>query len=202
MDLFWAKFIDSEENTYRMDTRIYLNAVNAPGEADVCVGAVIGKNPGSAQASLQSDDLQPISLDGDKLLPTVRNIVLKSYREVGMSPPVNSYVQVLNLFYLCDPNLDSAISSMMVNKSPLTCPSEDQNFHWVWYVWGGESEYLDSLKSRFSNLKSDDHFYYDSRRSELCKRPAQSGDFAKHTQGLKHEYIIPHLSSLIAAHKS
>ncbi len=197
MSLYWAKFKNVGSETFRLDTRIYLNKINAPSEDDVCVGAIVGKNPGSAKASSISDNLQAITLDGDKLLPTVRNIVFKAYNESGRSIPNTGYIQVLNLFYLCIPDLGAAIAAMQNCTGLSESAIEGKDFPWVWYVWGGESVVLNNFKSRFSNLNSLNHFFYDNKLLEIAKRPASESDFAKHTQGLKHEYIVPYLASVI-----
>ena len=55
------------------------------------------KNPGSARGAI-SNELVQIDLQGDKLLPTVRNIFENAYKKCGKEIPENSYIQVLNLF--------------------------------------------------------------------------------------------------------
>ena len=45
---FYARFEIIENNLYRFDTRIYFNN-HSPGSDDECIGAIIGKNPGSAK---------------------------------------------------------------------------------------------------------------------------------------------------------
>ncbi len=79
MSHFWAKFLSIDDETYRLDTRIYLKDIDSPREGDLCIGAIVGKNPGSAKQSTSSGELQSIELANDKLLPTVRNIVTKAY---------------------------------------------------------------------------------------------------------------------------
>jgi hypothetical protein len=194
---FWAEFEKSGKDVFRFDTRIYINPVSKIGDSYCCIGAVIGKNPGSAKSAAAGSGIQPIILDGDKLLPTVRSIVLKSYREAGIQPPQNGYIQVLNLFYLCSPDLGQALSALKKNHNAANCPAENLSFPWVWYVWGKASETLNPYKTRFSKLKSDNHFYYDKEKSEVIAEPASVSAFAKHTQGLKHAYIVPYLAGII-----
>ena len=197
MSLFWAKFKNISGDIFRLDTRIYLHETSNPRDTDECVGAVVGKNPGSAKPSAITDHLQPISLDGDKLLPTVRNVVLKAYAQAGREAPRNSYIQVFNLFYLCDPDLGEAIKAFKSNSGAGYCESEGRMVPWVWYVWGGNFEELNVFKGRFSSLKANNHFFYDNAVGELAFRPPEPTDFAKHTQGLRHAYVIPHISDLI-----
>lgn len=110
MTYFWAKFKMSGSNTFRFDTRIYLNEIEEPLKTDICIGAIVGKNPGSANpCDKTKSSLQEINLDGDKLLSSVRNIIRKSYQEAKSKLPNQGYIQVLNLFYLCNPDLEKAI---------------------------------------------------------------------------------------------
>lgn len=198
MNHFWAKFLPTDGETFRLDTRIYLKEIDTPEKGDSCVGAIVGKNPGSAKRSTSSDELQPIELDGDKLLPTVRNIVTKAYLEANIPLPERGYVQVLNLFYLCNPNLSQAITCIeKFAKSPF-CKSEIGAFPWVWYVWGDESVNLNQYKERFSQVNANHHFFFDNRAKEIKNQPPKHHDFAKHTQGLKHEYVVPHIARIIA----
>lgn len=198
MSLFWARFKNFSGDTFRLDTRIYLHETSNPSDVDECVGAVVGKNPGSAKPSTITDDLQPISLYGDKLLPTVRNVVLKAYEQANREVPKNSYIQVFNLFYLCDPNLSDALNAFKSSSGPAFCESEEKNIPWTWYVWGGDFEELNIFKARFSSLKINNHFFYDNVAGKIALRPPQSTDFAKHTQGLRHAYVVPHISELVA----
>ena len=103
MAYYWANFKEIDGNLFRFDTRIYLNNITEPQVGDKCIGAVVGKNPGSAisRESTVIDALVEIELAGDKLLPNVRSIILKSFPEIKRS----QYVQVLNLFYLCEKNI-------------------------------------------------------------------------------------------------
>ena len=121
MNLYWAKFQSVGGETFRLDTRIYLNEINEPQENDICVGAIVGKNPGSAKATINSETLQPINLNRDNLLPTVRNIVLKSYNNSLQNLPEDGYIQILNLFYLCNPDLKKAISAIQNYEKPKMC---------------------------------------------------------------------------------
>lgn len=198
---FWAEFIEKGVNIFRFDTRIYINSVNSIEINDNCIGAIVGKNPGSAKSTSIDNGIQPINLDGDKLLPTVRNIIVKSYKESGINCPERGYIQVLNLFYLCNPNLDEALSELKKINCTYTCPTENLFFPWVWYVWGGASNALNPFKTRFSQLNSTNHFYYDKELYKVIDKPASNYSFAKHTQGLRHVLVVPYISDLIKSLK-
>lgn len=197
MSHFWAKFLSADNETFRLDTRIYLKDIDSPMKDDLCIGAIVGKNPGSAKQSTPSNELQPIELDGDKLLPTVRNIIIKAYLKANTVLPERGYVQVLNLFYLCNPNLSQAIISIKKFSEPLLCRSEASVFPWVWYVWGNESTYLNPHKKRFLQIHAKHYFFFDNHTKEVKKKTPELNEFAKHTQGLKHEYVIPHIARII-----
>ncbi len=66
---YWAKFENIGNNIHRYDTRVYLIEINKPSDNDKCLGAIVGKNPGSARGAI-SNELVQIDLQGDKLLPT------------------------------------------------------------------------------------------------------------------------------------
>lgn len=197
MGHFWAKFEKINGDSFRFDTRIYLSDIDAPKKTDACIGAIVGKNPGSAKASSLNSKLQAINLDGDKLLPTARNIVLKAYKEAKIPIPERRFIQVLNLFYLCNPNLVQGIVSLEKNLGAKICGSEKMEFHWVWYVWGGKSDNLNHFKNRFASINTYNHFYFDKECGCIVESPASESAFAKHTQGLKHSYVVPYIAKLI-----
>lgn len=198
MSLFWAKFEKYGNDIFRLDTRIYLDDIKEPNIMDKCIGAVVGKNPGSAKRSNNSASLQAIDLNGDKLLPTVKNIIQKAYQEANINPPKNAYIQVLNLFYLCNKNLDEAIVSMKNSQGPKTCKSEEKIFPWIWYVWGGQANTLDSYKKRFFRMQEGSHFFYDKNNGKIQNNVPNIEDFAKHTQGLSHDCMVPYIATLLS----
>ena len=198
MTNFWARFQKVENDIFRYDTRIYLTEIRIPHETDTCIGAIVGKNPGSAKAKdLSQSALQEIYLDGDKLLPSVRNIVLKSYSNAGKQITDGEYIQVLNLFYLCDPDLTNAIKSIRKYHSPMHCDSESKVFQWVWYVWGGEDENLTDFKIRFSKVNTTRHFYFGGDSKSIINNMPGARDKARHTQGLTHELVIPYIGRIL-----
>lgn len=188
---YWARFEKKGNHFFRYDTRIYLEEVQNISDDDVCIGAVVGKNPGSAKPSDEkSNAMQMIYLDGDKLLPTVRNIFKKAKEEANN----NEYVQVLNLFYLCDKNLGAAISNYnnFIHKPPIDS-AESKEFPLVWYVWGGPDNRLDDFKSRFRNI-TEKHMYYHTTNGQVCFSFPDNNP-ARHTQGLKQANIIAALGT-------
>ncbi len=49
MSFYWANFQTLSGHAFRFDTRIYFEDINKPKDNDLCIGAVVGKNPGAAQ---------------------------------------------------------------------------------------------------------------------------------------------------------
>jgi hypothetical protein len=167
-----------------------------------CIGAIVAKNPGSANAADPSClALQRIRLDGDKLLPTVRCVVLKAYANVGKQPFPGDYIQVLNLFYLCEPNLRQAMKTLdsirHAGGDTASCQTETGAFPWVWYAWGRDTPRLSAFKTRFAALKTNASFYLDKDQDTVVTDVPCRESFPKHTQGLAHDKIVPHLSSLL-----
>ncbi len=194
MAFYWASFKERNGKLYRFDTRIYLNDIIKPSKSDRCIGAIVGKNPGSAEpSSLYMNTLEEINLNGDKLLPTVRNIFLKT----GIKFPQNQYVQVLNLFYLCNPVLTAAIKENEEDNSMEKCLSENNDFPWVWFVWGGKNKFLDKYKDQFKTIKTTRKFYFDSYEKKVVEGFPNNSTLAKHTQGLKHDYIVPYFKKIL-----
>lgn len=197
MNQFWARFRQSNTATYRLDTRVYLQAIEKPSVNDSCLGAIVGKNPGSARPSTRSPGITGLSLGYDQFLRAVRDIPTQAYHEAEMDLPQQAYIQVLNLFYVCDPNLKRALRSFLADPKPIICGSECNGFPWVWYAWGGDSTHLNHLKQRFAAIRARHHFYYDrGSGTVVATRPATSVT-AKHTQGLPRQPVIDHLAGLI-----
>lgn len=199
MGYFWAEFRKINNEMFRFNTRIYLNNILTPEENDICIGAVVGKNPGTAKPSNVVGCIQPINLDGDKLLPNVRSILLKSYARENLSIPERGYVQVLNLFYLCNANLEEAINSINKIPSPIICNSEEKLFPWLWYLWGGSDFSLNKFKNRFASINTKSHFYYNQSAARIENSAATKDSFARHTQGLSHELVVPYIASILKA---
>ena len=155
---YWAKFQKIESRIFRFDTRIYLEAIAELSQWDKCIGAIVGKNPGSAKGSAPTiSTLQPIDLNHDNLLPNVSSVIEKAFgeknrKEAEKSAPPRSFVRVLNLFYLCEPKLNIAIKTMDQYSKDHTCPTENERFPWVWYMWGGEDKKLSNYKTHFTRL--------------------------------------------------
>ncbi|AGA68217.1 hypothetical protein Desdi_0689 [Desulfitobacterium dichloroeliminans LMG P-21439] len=198
MGNYWARFRKIDNHTFRFDTRIYLKEVSNPSDDDLCIGAIVGKNPGSAKPSSNSDNgLQEIALDKDNLLPNVRKIMLKAYRHCNKRIENRSYIQVLNLMYLCDKDLKQAIRRINAFPDQLICECENKEFPFIWYVWGNDDKSLNPFKGRFSKIYATKHFYFDNSAKNVIEKAPSFSDSARHTQGLNHDFVVPYISNLI-----
>src|SRR5258706_12089724 len=146
----YAEFVQVGNHWFRYDTRVYLNGQPKSQADGHCIAAVIGKNPGSAGPTNETG-WQPIALNGDKMLPYIRNRFLEAYAKAKVLIPDLAYVQVLNLFYLCGKSLRTALKSYGSRQEPQYCQTEGDEYPIEWFVWGGQHPALDALKARFLN---------------------------------------------------
>ncbi|MDD5265665.1 MAG: hypothetical protein PHO08_00870 [Methylococcales bacterium] len=192
---YFARFEEIDGVLFRFDTRIYLNGYE-PENSSVCVGAIIGKNPGSAIPN-KLNELVPLELNGDKMLPTVRNRFIDGYNLAKKEIPSNSFVRVWNLFYICDPDLNSACQKAASYKELPICSTENDGVPIVWYGWGGYDERLNLFKERFIAKAWPQQFYYDHESSHVISWQPTIKSFAKHTQGMPSNPVNEHLANVI-----
>jgi hypothetical protein len=194
---YFARFEEIDGDLYRFDTRIYLTD-GSPSEESSCIGAVIGINPGSARPKKLSEHCE-LELRKDKLLPYVRNRFVAAHRELGTVVSRGAYVQVLNLFYLCNQDLNQALNRLRELKEPPVCPSEKLNFQLAWYAWGCESELLAPLKQRFLARRDQNPFYMKRDRVSFGGGVPGPMEFAKHTRCMPAEPVEGKLVSILGA---
>jgi len=192
---FLARFEEIDGTLFRFDTRIYLNAYDPASDGN-CVGAIIGKNPGSASPKVMSK-LAALELGGDKMLPTVRNRFLDGYKLANKRVPENAFVRVWNLFYICDPNFYSASEKAMYASELTNCETENEATPIVWYGWGGPDKRLNQFKERFTARKYPIEFHYDHHNSCVRNCSPSLDSFAKHTQGMPAKPVAEYLSHVL-----
>lgn len=192
---FYAHFESVAGNTFRFDTRIYLGEHNIEEDGE-CVGAIVGKNPGSATSS-QLGVWTQLQLNGDKMLPSVRNRFVDAYQKAGKSTPDNAFVQVWNLFYLCDPELDAACLAINDLTNPPVCPSESKKPKVIWFAWGGSDHLLNPFKKRFLSQTHFGGFYYCNKSKSVVAHPPSDDDFAKHPQGMPALPVVNYLANAL-----
>lgn len=200
MPHYFAKFVRHGADLFRLDTRVYLDDVFECTSQDFAIGAVIAKNPGSAlPTDPKSDSVQQIDLNRGMLLRTLRSVVTKAYLQSNRRWSPGAYIQVLNLFYLCDPIYRSAIRRIGKISAPPIDSAEEKAFPWVLYLWGKSDERVGQFKSRFTALRAKQHFFYDKNLSRLVRNSPTEQSFAKHMQGLPHKSVVDFLAAVIAS---
>jgi len=198
LSYYWAKFEKIAKDTFRFDTRVYLNLMKNPSNTDQCIGAIVGKNPGSAvPLGHIKGVLQKVDLDGDKLLPNIRSIFLKAYKLKKKTISKNVYIQVLNLMYVCDKDLTVAIKKISAHPGQIICDTEKKDFPFMWFVWGSDNKKLNIYKDRFAPLSRGKNFYLDTKTGIVITNTPGSESSARHTQGLKHDLVVPYISRII-----
>lgn len=190
---YYAHFVRAAGGTFRVDTRIYLKDSGKPGPDDLCIAAIVAKNPGSASAT-RFGTLAPLQLNGDKMLPTVRNHFIAAFEEADKPIPKSAFVRVWNLFYLCDAKLSQAIRRYSLFTSPPLCQTEGSCPPIVWFAWRGSHRRLNVMKSRFATLPGATLFFYDWRKGSIVEGIPMDDDCAKHPQGLGRDKIWPFLA--------
>lgn len=172
--------------------------MKSPDVNDICIGSIIGKNPGSALASCSiKADLQKIDLNGDSLLPNVKSIFTKAYESIDIEADKKAYIQVLNLMYICNKDLSEATKKIEIYESPRICNSEKSYLPFAWYLWGNDDKKLNKYKERFSNLNTKTHFYLDTKTNNVVSKRPSSKDSARHTQGMKHDLVVPYIAAIL-----
>jgi hypothetical protein len=192
---YLARFEEIDGELFRFDTRLYLSGYDSSKKSK-CVGAIVGKNPGSAIPNTLNE-LVSLELNSDKMLPTVRNRFIDAYKLAEKQIPINSFVRVWNLFYICDPDLDSACQKASSYKKLPTCSTESEGVSIVWYGWGGHDQRLNLFKERFIAKEWPHQFFYDHRQSRVKEKQPTIKSFAKHTQGMPSKPVNEHLANII-----
>ncbi len=190
-----AKFEMINGHLFRFDTRIYLGEYDLEANGK-CVGAIIGKNPGSAKPT-KHGRLELLDLDGDKMLPFVRNRFTAAFQHLGKTASQNSFIRVWNLFYLCNANLEEAKKVFSGYTSPPFCQTEAEESPFVWFGWGGNDKFLNPFKERFINRKHDKPFFFDNKIRKIHEAIPSVMDSAKHTQGMPAHPIESYLAKML-----
>ena len=200
MTCFWAVFEQIDGCVFRFDTRIYTQPVKNPSANDKCIGAVVGMNPGSAKpTNYKSKALQRIDLGYDKTLPILKNIFSKAYNVNGRTEK-NEYIQVLNLFYMCNKNATEAKKEIQkYSLEKYLCYSEKNKFAFIFYSWGLQKG-LDDYKTRFLRSDGDlttNHIWLDKNSNKVNLSKPNINDKVKHPLGLTHKVLLPKLSEML-----
>ena len=197
---YYAQFVPHGGAIFRMDTRIYLSGSPASQDDGKRVAAIIGKNPGAALTGANGG-WGELKLAGDNMLPSVRNRFIEAYQLAGKQIPKLAFVQVWNLFYLCNKDLVSAVNSIDQITSAPRCRREEDGHTppIVWFAWGGDNPHLNKYKERF--LKTDTRlghvFFYDYNQKMIRTQFPEAVSHVKHPQGLPRQPVVKHLATIL-----
>jgi len=199
MTCYWACFKNIHGKIFRFDTRIYIQSIDKPSDKDECIGAVIGMNPGSAKPrDIKNKKIQEIIIGKDKTLPNIKSIFLKAYKKTNLNI-MHKYIQVLNLFYLCNEDAEIAIKQMSKYKSEqYICHSEKNKFNFIFYAWGLKNG-INDYKKRFLERKdiTENYIWFDKNKEKIMTVIPNEYDNVKHPIGLPHEKIILPIKDLL-----
>lgn len=192
---YFARFEMVHGHLFRFDTRIYVGKYENH-EQGICVGAIVGKNPGSALPERLSE-LLPLNLNRDRMLPYVRNSFLDAYRKAGRIVPKNAFVRVWNLFYICNPFFaEECAANGYLEFNPI-CHSEGESADIMWFAWGNGNGPLNCFRERFLSRSVINGFFYDKGTRSIVSRMPTVIELARHTQGMPREPIVTHLAGIL-----
>lgn len=193
--MYYARFESIDGRLFRFDTRVYLDA-ESPDEPSQCIGAIIGKNPGSASPR-DLGKLAPLDLANDKMLPYVRNRFRAAYAALGRPVPRNSFLRVWNLFYLCNADLGEATRALAGIDNPPTCPTEGEAPPLTWFAWGGDDRRLNAFKARFCQDGIVQPFFVHGKTRRIMEVLPDESSPAKHPQGMAKEPVERYLAKVL-----
>ena len=146
-----ANFVSQETETLlRLDTKLWFSPPLDP-LSGICVGAVVGLNPGSS--SPRAGEVGDAEVDStmSKILAAFAD----AYAELGRALPGNSYVRMWNLCYVREADSRRLLSSLQDPKklSALTscsCLDKTESDHvpCLWFAWTASTPRALAIRSR------------------------------------------------------
>ncbi len=170
MTVFTATFlpidIAGQPRQLRLNTRLWFSEPS-PNHRDLCLGAVVGLNPGSA-ASLSGETSGQCDATMLRILSSIR----EAFRQRQRPLPKNAYIQMLNCFYVKEKSAVLARSLRSVTDL-LTDPAEETVFPFLWFAWGAGVRASDA--SRFLT-RQEAAFWFDAKGFLHSDSPADCRD--------------------------
>jgi hypothetical protein len=166
---------------------------------------VVLKNPGSARPLSTSGNWEIIKEDHTLVL--ILNRFREAYAESQKVVPRNAFVQVWNLFYLCNHEADEAFATLVKYREsfgePELCRCEDIVPKLVWFAWGkcngckkADVARFNSLKARFRKEQHKTHScYYSPKASSMVEGVPSDSEDAQHPQGLPSPAIATYIAN-------
>jgi hypothetical protein len=192
-----AQFTSVPGATIRKETRLYLTAGSLTKASGTCLGVVWLCNPGSAHGTSSWGPCK-----SDPTLDIISEVYLEANRmakAAGRSgAALDGYLQILNLYYVCDPcsmtawNTHLTLISKHVELPPPTAL-------FCWLAWGHVQQAL-LFEAAPLLAPRTDHFYYDGA-SKSVMTGLSCLDFPMHPYGAsRHSRSHPDYVSLLAQH--
>ncbi len=139
---FTAQFknlnLNGSSAVVRHNTRLWFNKDTLPSLTEgICVGAVVGLNPGSAigPANTSID----VVADCDPTMQRILKTFEIAYELKNNAIPKKAYIQLLNLFYLREKHAPTATRIKDQNSDVLQLhqdPAESRIYPFLWLAWG------------------------------------------------------------------
>lgn len=153
MDYYYAKFKSTNGILTREMTRIYFNPVTPSEKDENCIGVVIAKNPGAAKPT-ELDIWTKLNLSNDKMLQFIYDAFNKAFTISNYELPNNAYIRILNLFPVCNVDVDTAYKDWQKIDTTITNENADSNLRasrFIYIGWGNEP-YLDKFRTNWIEI--------------------------------------------------
>jgi|SRR5690554_4805612 len=203
MVFYYAKFKKENNHTIRTDTRIYFGKEKPTSTEGNCLGVFFLKNPGSASPK-KFDELYELEIKNDKTLPWIANTYLQVITELKSEVSNNDYIRVLNLFTICERDIDLAISLLQ----KYSCYLESIEYSKVPFLfigWGNDEKlnslrekYLPELK-KFNDVTFFVEYYHLNRKINFILREGlpRNGMKVKHPIGLRQNIVVEKIKNIL-----
>jgi hypothetical protein len=210
MSYYYAIFKKLGDFVIRNETRIYSNDASHKYEKGKCLGYFYLKNPGSALPDNNIyNDYHPLSLNKDKALPYISNILIKLFKSFPMRFDRDDYFQIVNLFPVVGNDLGEAFTNFTNLKYDLnnTIEKLKDGTNFVYFGWGSEPQLDELRRYHLKNIVfpiNSNLFYI-----EYCKNKYEKIFYGipsisskpKHLQGLPKRIIEPILEKYLTIFK-
>lgn len=203
MVFYYARFLKENNHTIRTDTRIYFGKEKPDSTEGNCIGIFFLKNPGSASPKI-FDELCELEIKNDKTLPWIANTYLQVIPEVKLDINNNDYIRVLNLFTICEPDIDSAISLLQKYNCYLE-NFEYSKLPFLFIGWGND-ERLNSLREKyllklkiFNEVAFYVEYFHLNRKINFILREGlpSNGMKVKHPIGLRQSIVVEKIKNIL-----
>lgn len=204
MNNYYATFRLFNNILLRYDTRIYWNDNIHNKFNGKCIGTFYLKNPGSSQPT-EIDKWSTLDLNNDKVLPYLRNVLLKLKNVFQDQINDNDYFQVLNLFPVVNNDLYEAYKRFEeIKKNNINVIEKIKNKSlFVYFGWGSEN-YLSDLREYHvnnnqypSNSKIFFIEYKKNNYSKIFNGFPSNNSRPKHIQGLPKILLEPYIIKIL-----